>query len=94
MKAIGAMLVSGALMLSASGVALAGSPNDAPQRAYDAGASNLGFCSAYLGQLGVRDDVNRIIVEQFPVSPGVIYRDRARQQENAPSPQEECVRRQ
>ena len=91
-----AFLVACCLGTSAvvAGSASADSPNAAPQRALDVGASNMGFCSAFLGQLQVRDDVNRIIVENFPVSPGSLFRERAKQEANAPTPAQECLQRQ
>jgi hypothetical protein len=61
---------------------------------YNAGGSNLGECSAYLGAtLKARDDVNQIIRlygDQLGIAnPGQIYHVRAQQEENEP-PAEEC----
>jgi hypothetical protein len=65
---------------------------------YNAGGSNLGECSAYLGTQGLRDDVNRIIRlygDQLspPIeNPGQIFHVRAQQENNLP-PAQECLPR-
>ena len=67
------------------------------------GGSNLGECSAYLGQRdvpgvpNVRADVNHTIKEFGPFlgisSPGALYSVRAKQQVNL-APADECLKRQ
>ena len=64
---------------------------------FEAGGSNMGMCSAYLGAtLGVRDDVNRQIREMGDLlgisSPGELYKVRARQPVVLP-PELECLPR-
>lgn len=58
--------------------------------------SNMGLCSAYLGHLQVRDDVNRIIVQNGDLfgirSPGELYRVRA-QQRDLGTAEQECEQR-
>jgi len=60
---------------------------------YNAGGSNLGECSAYLGATLKTRDVNQIIrlySDQLGIAnPGQIYHVRAQQEENEP-PAEEC----
>ena len=64
---------------------------------WQAGGSNMGICSSFLGGMQVRDDVNQIIKDFGGVlgigSPGELYRVRARQAESK-APAEECVQRQ
>jgi hypothetical protein len=62
-------------------------------------ASNMGLRSAFLAQLGVRDDVNHLLKEIGPFlpdvpsdSPGELYRIRAGQHPDAPAAVE-CVQR-
>lgn len=71
-------------------------PGDTPARGV---VSNMGLCSSFLGQLGVRSDVNHLLKELGPFlpdgpfnSPGELYRIRASQHPNA-SAEEECVQR-
>jgi hypothetical protein len=55
----------------------------------------MGECSAYLGTMGVRDDVNRLILAgAIPgvENPGQVYSVRAQQEESKP-PEQECLRR-
>ena len=64
---------------------------------FEAGGSNMGMCSAYLGAtLGVRDDVNqqiRLFGDALGISsPGELYRIRARQAVVLP-PELECLPR-
>jgi len=64
---------------------------------FEAGGSNMGMCSAYLGAtLKVRDDVNRQIIEFGDAlgisSPGELYKVRARQPVVLP-PELECLPR-
>ena len=73
-----------------------GTPPDPATTVYEAGASNLGECSAFLGTRQVRDDVNRIIRlngDDLGIeNPGQIYHVRARQEVNLP-PAQECLPR-
>jgi hypothetical protein len=68
------------------------------QRPYEAGASNMGMCSAFLASLGVRDDINHVI-QQNPglfdgaEHPGDLYSVRAKQRVNQPPPLECLARR-
>jgi hypothetical protein len=71
-------------------------PGETPARS---AVSNMGLCSAYLGQLGVRADVNHLLKQFGPFlpdgpfeNPGELYRIRARQHPNA-SAESECERR-
>ena len=88
--------VAAALALPAAATA---APGQQPGTVvYEAGGSNMGMCSAYLGAtLGVRDDVNRQIKDFGPAlgisSPGELYRIRARQPVDLP-PELECLPRQ
>ena len=64
---------------------------------FEAGGSNMGMCSAYLGAtLGVRDDVNqqiRLFGDALGISsPGELYKIRARQPVVLP-PELECLPR-
>ncbi len=70
-------------------------PADPATTVWEAGGSNMGECSAYLGTLQVRDDVNRLILAgAIPgvENPGQVYSVRAQQEESKP-PQQECLRR-
>jgi hypothetical protein len=67
---------------------------------WEAGASNMGLCSAYLGQTqgrlepNARAEVNHLI-QTLPfgyTSPGELFSVRARQEVSLP-PEQECVRR-
>lgn len=83
-----------ALMLAPLATASGPAPGQEP---YEAGASNMGMCSAFLASLGVRDDVNHLIQENPGLfdgaqSPGELYRVRAKQHENLPPPLE-CLKR-
>ena len=76
---------------------------DAATNVWVHGGSNLGECSAYLGQLdlpgvaNVRADVNHTIKEFGPLlglsSPGALYSVRAKQAVNL-APADECLPRQ
>ena len=71
------------------------SPPDPATTVWEAGGSNMGECSAYLGTMGVRDDVNRLILAgAIPgvENPGQVYSVRAQQEESKP-PEQECLRR-
>ena len=94
---ISAAVVCSALLAVAAGPAFgAADPPDPATTVYEAGGSNLGECSAFLGTLGIRDDVNRIIRlrgEELSIeNPGQIYHLRARQEVNLP-PAQECLPR-
>jgi hypothetical protein len=92
-------LVMAALPAVAAGPAF-GAPNAPPADpgtiVYEVGGSNMGECSAFLGTLGVRDDVNRIIRIHGDAlgidNPGQIYHVRAQQDESRP-PEQECLQR-
>jgi hypothetical protein len=95
-------LAIGVSVLSTFGVVVTpvalGEPPDPGQRPYEAGASNMGMCSAFLASLGVRDDVNRLIQENPGLfdgaeHPGDLYRVRAKQRLNLPPPLECLARR-
>ncbi len=70
-------------------------PADPATTVWEAGGSNMGECSSYLGTRQVRDDVNRLIREgAIPGvdNPGQVYHVRAQQEESKP-PEQECLRR-
>jgi hypothetical protein len=75
----------------------AAAATDPATTAWQAGATNMGVCSAFLGTAGVRDDVNRAIRhhgDRLGVqSPGELFRVRARQDVTVP-PAQECLPRQ
>jgi hypothetical protein len=86
--------VAAALLLTPVAAATPPAPGQKP---YEAGASNMGMCSAFLASLGVRDDINHLIQENPGLfdgaqSPGELYRVRAQQHENLPPPLE-CLKR-
>lgn len=90
------LLVMTAAAVPATAAGAAQDPGDTPARG---AVSNMGLCSAYLGQLGVRADVNELVREFGPFlpdgpfdSPGELYRIRARQHPDA-SAEQECERR-
>ncbi len=59
---ITAIGVCSALLTVVAGPAFgAANPPDPGTTVYEAGGSNMGECSAFLGTQQVRDDVNRII---------------------------------
>ena len=90
-----AAVACSALLAVAAGPAL-GAPADPAATVWEAGGSNMGECSAYLGTMGVRDVPNRAIREgKIPgvENPGQIYSVRAQQEESKP-PQQECLPRQ
>ncbi len=94
-------LLAAASLLAASATVIAGSSQavaaaDPGTRVWQAGGSNMGECSAFLGGLQVRDDVNQIIRQHGNVlgiaSPGALFHLRAQQPESLP-PQQECLQR-
>lgn len=95
------LLVAAAFSVALAPPAAAAGPA-AGYRPWEAGASNMGMCSAYLGQLpghvgpNARSDVNHLIKALGPVlglsSPGDLYRVRAKQHVNE-APELECLRR-
>ena len=93
-----AAAVSCSALLAAAAVPAFGStgaPPDPATTVWEAGGSNMGECSAYLGTRQVRDDVNRLILAgAIPgvENPGQIYHVRAQQEESKP-PEQECLRR-
>lgn len=95
------LLVVACLVVSAFGLSVATvaaqSPHDPAATVWEAGGSNMGECSAFLGTMQKRDDVNAIILEYGDVlgisSPGELYHVRAQQQVSLP-PIQECLPRQ
>jgi len=91
-----AVVCSALLIVSASPAFGAAGGTDPATTAYEAGGSNLGECSAFLGTRQVRDDVNQIIRlygDQLGIdNPGQIYHVRAQQENNLP-PAQECLPR-
>ncbi len=91
-----AATVAASALLGASGAVA--EPPSPGQKPYEAGASNMGMCSAFLASLGVRDLVNHLIQDNpgafdGATSPGELYRVRAKQHENLPPPLECLARR-
>jgi hypothetical protein len=88
--------LAGAAVALALAPAATASAADPATTAWQAGATNMGVCSAFLGTAGVRDDVNRAIRQhgaQLGVSsPGELFRVRARQDVTLP-PAQECLPR-
>ena len=91
-----AVVCSALLAVAASPAFGAADSPDPATTVYEAGGSNLGECSAFLGTLQLRDDVNRIIRlngDQLGIdNPGQIYHVRAQQEVNLP-PAQECLQR-
>jgi len=79
------------------GTAPAHAQADPATTVWQAEGSNMGICSAFLGGMQVRDDVNLLIREYGGFlgidSPGELYRVRARQAESK-APAQECLQRQ
>jgi hypothetical protein len=91
-RAVAALVIAGALGAGASPAVAAGNdPGDTPAAPV---VSNMGLCSAFLGQLGVRDFVNHLIKSGvFEVdTPGELYRIRAREHPGRPA-EVECLAR-
>jgi hypothetical protein len=80
-------------LIAVAPTAASQNPGDTPARGE---ASNMGLCSAFLGQLQARDDVNRILKERGGLlgidSPGELYRIRAQEHPDA-SAADECLQR-
>ncbi|CAA9459588.1 MAG: hypothetical protein AVDCRST_MAG58-2307 [uncultured Rubrobacteraceae bacterium] len=91
-----AVVCSALLAVAASPAAFGAPPVDPGTVVYNAGGSNLGECSAFLGTRQERDDVNRIIRlygDQLGIdNPGQIIHVRAQQENNLP-PEQECRQR-
>ena len=91
----GVLVAAGACLML---VPVASATPPAPgQRPYEAGASNMGMCSAFLAHLGVRGDINHLIQDNPGLfdgaeHPGDLYSVRAKQHENLPPPLE-CLKR-
>ena len=91
-----AISVCVAALLALPTVTQAKGPGDTPA---SGNASNMGLCSAFLGQLGSRSDVNELLRELgafLPDGPfdnvGELYRIRAKEKPTA-SAAEECLPR-
>lgn len=91
----------GAILVAFAGLAAVPAATASPpapgQQPYEAGASNMGMCSAFLAALGVRDDINHLIQENPGLfdgaqHPGDLYSVRAKQKDNLPPPLE-CLKR-
>lgn len=88
-----------ALALSAVGAGAVGAQSADPSAtALEAGASNMGVCSSYLGRAQVRDDVNALLPEFGYLGEqnrGGVYSNRAKLHgsENATTPEAECRQR-
>ncbi len=82
--------------LALAAVPATATASDPATTAWQAGAKNMGVCSAFLGTLGVRDDVNRAIRlhgDRLGIdSPGELFRVRAQQDVTVP-PAQECLPR-
>jgi hypothetical protein len=96
-RELAAGVVCGVLALSGATAAdAATNPGETPARGK---ASNMGLCSAFLGQVGARADVNELLREFGPFlpdgpfdSPGELYRIRAQEHPNADA-EDECLQR-
>lgn len=94
------LIVTGTLACAAFGAfalpASAFAHTDPGTKVWQVGGSNMGECSAYLGGMQVRDDVNRIIREHGDLlgirNPGEIFHVRAQQPVSLP-PALECLPR-
>ena len=98
MKRRSTLVALAALAITATVAPAAAADPSAPgQRPYEAGASNMGMCSAFLAGLGVRDDINHLIQDNPGLfdgaqHPGDLYSVRAKQKDNLPPPLE-CLKR-
>lgn len=96
-RGVRALAVMGALALAvcASPVPVFAQADPGTQ-VWQAGGSNMGECSAYLGGMQVRDDVNQIIRQNGDklgiANPGELFHVRAQQPESLP-PAQECLQR-
>jgi hypothetical protein len=103
-KILAVPALAGAVLVGTATAAFAGpAGGSAAYNVWEHGGSNLGECSAYLGQLAVpgvtnvRAEVNHVIQQYGDVlgiaSPGALYSVRAQQQVNL-QPAQECMPRQ
>lgn len=97
MKSMCMLAVAAPVALAAlGGAAPASAATDPGTQVWSVGGSNMGECSAYLGRMQVRDDVNGIIRQYGDVlnidNPGQIFHVRAQQPESLP-PAQECLQR-
>lgn len=96
-RVFGGVAVFGVVLCASAGSVVAGDgPSDTPASGR---ASNLGVCSPYLGQLGVRPEVNELVRELGPFLPdgpydsvGELYRLRAKDKPTGTA-EEECLAR-
>ena len=90
------VVAAGTLLALLTSGGTAHAATDASTRVWEVGGSNMGVCSAYLGQLQVRDDVNQLINAYGDLlgipTPGAVYSVRAKQSVNLP-PAQECLQR-
>ena len=94
-RILAAVACSALLAVTAGPAFGAAGGTDPATTVWEAGGSNMGECSAYLGERRVRDDVNRLIKDgDIPgvENPGQVYSVRAQQEESKP-PEQECLRR-
>lgn len=89
--------ILGALAVGTAGpVPASAAGRDAATTVWQVGGSNMGECSAYLGGMQVRDDVNQIIRQYGDFlgidNPGQIFHVRAQQAVSLP-PAQECLKR-
>lgn len=94
--AVATAFVTAGIAIPGAALAAGTNPGTTPAKPV---VSNMGLCSAFLGQLGVRDDINHMVKEIGPFlpdgpynSPGELYRIRARQHPDAPA-ETECTAR-
>ena len=96
-RLVAGVVIGGAtLCVPLGSVSASGNPSETPASGR---ASNMGVCSPFLGQLGIRPDVNELVRELGPFLPdgpyesaGELYRIRA-QEKPTGSPAQECVAR-
>ncbi len=97
LRAACALVATAAVAPAVPAVAATPGTPDPATTVWEAEGSNMGICSAYLGTLGVRSDVNQIIRVNGDAlgiaNPGVLVRVRAQQSASKP-PAQECLQRQ
>ena len=85
-----------AMVVASTFPAFAKPPRDPSQIVSDAGGSNLGVCSSFLGRQQLRDDVNRIInsgaIPEID-NPGELFEIRAKEHPQGSTPEQECQQR-